>query len=84
MQDLVVLKEYYIVICTTVLRRKNYMFSGSDDGAQRSAIMYTFIGSCKINGINPEEWLEDILLKISDTKFSDLHLLLPNNWKKSE
>lgn len=68
----------------TVLGRKNYMFSGSHNGAERSAIMYSFIGSCKINGINPEEWLEDILLKISDTKLSDLASLLPNNWIKSE
>jgi len=47
-------------------------------------MIYSFIGSCKINGINPEEWLEDLLRKISDTKIADLHLLLPNNWKKSE
>jgi len=68
----------------TVLGRKNFMFSGSHNGAERSAIMYSFIGSCKINGINPEEWLEEVLRKISDTKLADLHLLLPNNWKKSE
>jgi len=68
----------------TVLGRKNFMFSGSHNGAERSAIMYSFIGSCKINGINPEEWLEDVLRRISDTKLADLHLLLPNNWKKSE
>jgi len=46
--------------------------------------MYSFIGSCKISGINPEEWLEDTLLKISDTKFTDLKSLLPNNWKMPE
>jgi|GEM_PF-4846006 len=57
---------------------------GSHNSAERSAIMYSFIGSCKINGINPEEWLEEVLRKISDTKLADLHLLLPNNWKKSE
>lgn len=68
----------------TVLGRKNYMFAGSHEGAQRSAVMYSFIGSCKINGINPEEWLEDILLKIADTKLNDLASLLPNAWKKSE
>lgn len=68
----------------TVLGRKNYMFSGSHEGASRSAMMYSFIGSCKINGINPAEWLEDILLKISDTKLNELVSLLPNAWKKSE
>jgi len=65
----------------TVLGKKNYMFSGSHNGAERSAIIYSFIGSCKINGINPEEWLEDVLRKINDTKLSQLHELLPQNWK---
>jgi len=65
----------------TVLGKKNYMFSGSHNGAERSAIIYSFIGSCKINGINPEEWLKDVLRKINDTKLSQLHELLPQNWK---
>lgn len=67
----------------TVLGRKNYLFSGSHEAAQRSAIFYSFIGSCKMNEINPEEWLADILDKIKDTKSSHLHTLLPNSWKKS-
>lgn len=67
----------------TVLGRKNYLFSGSHEAAQRSAMFYSFIGSCKMNGINPEEWLADVLDRIKDTKFSQLHSLLPNNWKKS-
>lgn len=68
----------------TVLGRKNYLFSGSHQAAERSAVMYSFFGSCKINGINPQQWLEDVLLKISDTKISDLSSLLPNNWIKSK
>lgn len=67
----------------TVLGRKNYLFSGSHEAAQRSAMFYSLIGSCKMNNINPEEWLADILIKIADTKISQLHTLLPNNWKKS-
>ena len=67
----------------TVLGRKNYLFSGSHEAAQRSAMFYSFIGSCKMNEINPEEWLADVLEKIKDTKSSQLHTLLPNNWKKA-
>lgn len=67
----------------TVLGRKNYLFSGSHEAAQRSAIFYSFIGSCKMNGINPEEWLADVLDKIKETKTSQLSTLLPNHWKKS-
>ena len=66
----------------TVLGRKNYLFSGSHEAAQRSAMFYSFIGSCKMNGINPEEWLADVLDRIKETKISQLHTLLPNNWKK--
>lgn len=68
----------------TVLGRKNYLFSGSHQGAQRSAMIYSFIGSCKINNINPSEWLADVLVKIKDTKSSQLYTLLPNCWKKSQ
>lgn len=66
----------------TVLGRKNYLFSGSHEGAQRSAMIYSFIGSCKMNGVNPQEWLADVLLKLPDTKSSQLFTLLPNFWKK--
>ncbi len=66
----------------TVLGRKNYLFSGSHEGAERSAMIYSFIGSCKINNINPSEWLADVLVKIKDTKSSELYTLLPNFWKK--
>jgi len=58
------------------------MFSGSHDGARRSAMMYSFVGSCKMNGINPQEWFPDVLLKLPDTKASQLFTLLPNYWKK--
>jgi transposase len=66
----------------TVLGRKNYLFSGSHEGAERAAMFYSFFGSCKMNGINPHEWLADVLVKISDTKSSELHTLLPNAWKR--
>jgi len=67
----------------TVIGRKNYMFAGSHEGAIRSAMIYSFFGSCKMNNINPNEWLADVLLKISDTKQSQLYTLLPNYWEKS-
>jgi transposase len=66
----------------TVLGRKNYLFSGSHDGAARSAMFYSFIGSCKMNGINPQEWLADVLSKIQDTKVPQLATLLPNAWTR--
>lgn len=66
----------------TVLGRKNYLFSGSHESAQRSAMIYSFLGSCKMNNVNPKEWLADVLLRLPDTKQSELTKLLPCNWQK--
>jgi transposase len=60
--------------------RKNYLFAGSHDGARRAAMLYSFLGTCKINGINPFEWLKDILRRIPTHSVNKLEQLLPNNW----
>jgi transposase len=65
----------------TVLGRRNSLFSGSHDGAKRSAMIYSFFGSCKANNVNPEEWLADVLVKLPQTKKSEIYKLLPNYWK---
>ena len=61
--------------------RKNYLFAGSHKGAERAAMIYSFFGTCKMNNVNPQKWLADVLVKINDTKSSQLHTLLPHNWK---
>jgi transposase len=64
--------------------RKNYLFCGNSDAAIRAAIVYSLIGSCKAAGVNPAEWLDDVLSKIySYTKENrNLEELLPHSWKK--
>lgn len=62
------------------LGRKNYLFAGSHDAAQRIAMMYSFFGSCKAHDINPYEWLKNTLDRIQDTKLPDLHTLLPGSY----
>lgn len=59
------------------LGRKNYLFGGSHQAAERIAMMYSFFGSCKAHGINPYDWLKSTLEKITDTKLSELEKLLP-------
>lgn len=59
------------------LGRKNYMFAGTHQSAQRIAMMYSFFGSCAANGINPTQWMHETLEKIADTKLSNLESLLP-------
>ena len=48
------------------LGRKNYLFAGSHEGAQRAAIMYSFLGTCKINKVDPFQWLSAVLKHIPD------------------
>lgn len=64
------------------LGRKNYMFSGSHDGAQRSAMLYSFMGTCKLHGINPMIWMVDILKKINHHPLAEIQDLLPHRWKE--
>jgi len=65
------------------LGRKNYLFAGSHEGAQRAAMFYSFFGTCKKNNINPFEWLKDVLERIPTHKANMLDELLPQNWEKS-
>jgi len=65
------------------LGRKNYLFAGSHQGAIRAAMIYSFIGSCEKNGINPREWLNDVLHRIPSHSISKLHELLPPLWQPS-
>ncbi|MDX9727243.1 MAG: transposase, partial [Bacteroidales bacterium] len=66
--------------------RKNYLFCGNNDAAIRAAVMYSLLGSCKAAGVNPAEWLEDILSKMysySNGK-GNMEDLLPLNWKRNQ
>lgn len=61
------------------LGRKNYLFAGSDTGAQRLAMMYSLMGSCKAAGVNPLRWLHKVLEVMPTTKVTALEGLLPGN-----
>ncbi len=63
------------------LGRKNYLFAGSHGGAANAAMMYSFLYTCKINNVNPFEWLRDVLNIIPDHPANRLEELLPGNWK---
>lgn len=63
------------------LGRKNYLFAGSDAGAQRLAIMYSLLGTCKAKGVNPLKWLAKVLDLLPTAKVNDLEKLLPGNLK---
>ena len=64
------------------LGRKNYLFAGSHDAAQRAAMIYTFFAQCKIAKVNPSDWISHALLSILQTKPSQYDSLLPANYRK--
>jgi transposase len=63
------------------LGRKSWLFAGSDHGADRAAVMATLIMTAKLNDIDPQAWLADVLARIADTPQNRLQELLPWEWK---
>lgn len=63
------------------LGRKNFLFAGSEKGAHRLAMLYSLIGTCAMNDVNPYEWLKDIFERINNHPVNRLSELLPHNWK---
>jgi transposase len=61
------------------LGRKNYLFAGSDRGGERAATLYSLIGSAKLNDLDPESYLRDVLSRLPDHPISRIEQLLPWN-----
>jgi transposase len=61
--------------------RKNWTFAGSDAGGHRAAAVYTLIETCKMNDVDPQAWLADILARLPDHPANKVADLLPWNWR---
>ena len=61
--------------------RKNYLFAGSDAGGRRPAALYSLIESAKLNGLNPQLYIADLLARIGDHPARNIDDLLPWNRK---
>jgi hypothetical protein len=69
---------------TVAIGRKNYLFCGSHDAAKRAGRLYSLLVTCKLNDINPYDWLKDVLgQNIQEMHINKIKDLLPHNWKKN-
>ena len=63
------------------LGRKAWLFAGSDRGGERAAVVYSLIATAKLNDVDPQAWLADVLARIADHPIRRLDELLP--WRRS-
>ena len=61
--------------------RKRWLFIGHPDAGWRSAVIYSILGSCRRRGLNPHEYLTDVLARLPSIKITQIHELLPAHWK---
>ncbi len=64
------------------LGRKNYLFMGSEGGGKAAAIAYTLVETAKLDGVDPQAWLTDVLGQIADHKINRLDELMP--WRYAQ
>jgi transposase len=64
--------------------RRNWTFAGSDAGGHRAAAVYTLIETCKMNDVDPQAWLADVLARLPDHPASKIADLLPWKWKANQ
>ena len=61
--------------------RRNWTFAGSDRGGERAAAIYTLVETAKLNGVDPQAWLADVLARLPDHPVRRIDELLPWNWR---
>lgn len=62
--------------------RKNWLFAGNDEGAERACVLYSLIASCKLHGVNPFDYLQEVLVRVGEHPARDVLALSPKLWKK--
>jgi transposase len=62
------------------LGRKNFLFVGHEDAGDNVAALYTLVATCEAHGVNPFEYLRDVLMRVSTHPASDIDALLPHRW----
>jgi hypothetical protein len=64
-----------------VIGRKNWLFAGSEGGAEHAAILYSLVVSCKLAGVDPFAYFRDVLMRIHTHPAERIAELIPREWK---
>jgi transposase len=67
---------------SAILSLKNWLFFGSEEAGQRSAVIYTLIQNCRLHGVEPYTYLKDLLERLPDTTNRETNRLTPLKWKQ--
>src|SRR5208282_2155991 len=67
----------------TAVGKKNWLFFGSEEAGQRSAVIYTLVANCRLHGVEPYTYLKDVLERLPRTTNHDVGQLTPLHWQKA-
>ena len=68
----------------SALGKKNWLFIGHPEAGERSAVIYTLLGSCRRHGINPFDYLKDLFTRLPATKITQIREFMPSAWAKAK
>jgi hypothetical protein len=67
----------------SALGKRNWLFIGHPEAGERSAVIYTLLGSCRRHGINPFDYLNDLFTRLPAAKITEVRLFTPAAWVKA-
>jgi hypothetical protein len=67
----------------SALGKKNWLFVGYPEAGERSAVIYTLLGSCRRQGVNPFDYLKDLFTRLPSAKITEIKKFTPSEWAGS-
>ena len=66
-----------------LLEKRNWLFVGHPEAGERSAVIYTLLGSCRRHGINPFDYLKDLFTRLPTAKITEIRQFTPSPWARA-
>jgi transposase len=68
---------------SSAIGKKNWLFIGHPEAGERSAVIYTLLGSCRRHGVNPFEYLKDLFTRLPSAKITEIKQFTPAEWARA-